>query len=162
MAGKPEKAEYKGFAERLVQVRSAQKKKINQKDFGADVGCSLASWQEYESAKSAPSAKVLLALIRNKGVSANWILTGEGSMNYSVEAVSETSAQFDIKEYVENMETVVKVLWEEVARAGATLTPTGAAGIVAMAFEEYSKSEDYETLCNKMKSYVRLANQETK
>jgi hypothetical protein len=157
--GKPN---YTKVGSRLLQIRMVQKKKMNQNVFATEIAkCSLASWQEHETGKSAPSAKVLFFLIK-AGFSANWILTGEGQREYPGVVKSEVSTPVDSKESIENMETVVKVLWEEVASSGATLTPTGASGIVAMAFEEYSVTENYETLCKKMKTYVRLANQENK
>lgn len=157
--GKPN---YTNVGSRLLQIRLGQKEKMNQLKFAKEVAkCSIASWQEHETGKSAPSAKVLYFLIK-AGFSANWILTGEGQKEYPGVVSSEISTPVDSKETIESMETVVKVLWEEVARSDATLTPTGASGIVAMAFEDYSKSEDFEALCNKMKQYVRLANQKNK
>lgn len=150
MASKPEKSEYKEYARRLLEIRQALK--INQSVIKKEVGCSLASWQEYETAKSAPNAKVLEALVE-KGFNANWILSGKGEMKLDDEPISLSSV--DNKKALKK---VVKALWTEVEESDANLSPSGAAGIVALAYEEYlASNKDDLKLFDKIKALVQIA-----
>ena len=150
MATKPEKTEYKDYAKRLLEIR--QTLNINQSVIKAEVGCSLASWQEYETAKSAPNAKVLEALVE-KGFNANWILCGKGEMKLVDKPIALNS--------VENkkvLKKIVKALWTEIDDSEANLSPSGVAGIVALAYEEYLASNiDDLKLYNKIKELVQIA-----
>ncbi len=66
------------FLERAKSARESLGK--SQKDMADAVGCSFGAWQAYEAGKSIPGGKIL-ASMANLGFSAQWLLTGEGSMH---------------------------------------------------------------------------------
>ena len=65
------------LAERLKIAREHLGK--SQKDIAALAGASYRAWQGYENGENQPGAKVIEALAK-LGINANWLLTGEGSI----------------------------------------------------------------------------------
>lgn len=151
MASKPEKAEYKGYAERLFEIR--QSRNLNQKDIAKMINCSLASWQEYETAKSAPNAKVLEALVE-MGFSANWILSGIGEMKITdtpVTSVSASSLNYKALKFI------VKTIETEIQNNEANLSPSGFAQVIAVAYDAFITSDcDFNILNDKIKTQIQI------
>lgn len=65
------------IGERLKEARLSMG--LNQIEFANEIGIKLRSYQANERGKSAPGALVLDGCVR-QGISADWILTGYGSM----------------------------------------------------------------------------------
>lgn len=73
----------KNYGDRLQQVRN--KFKLNQTDFGAEIGMSQSHYSKIELNKVKPSKTVLYALKEHFGINPNWIMTGKGEMFISPE-----------------------------------------------------------------------------
>jgi len=149
MGSKPEKMEYKGYAKRLLEIRQALN--INQSVIKNDVGCSLASWQEYETAKSAPNAKVLEALVE-KGFNVNWILTGRGEMKITDKPVT-TASSLNYKA----LKIIIKTIENEILNNEANLSPSGIAQIVAATYDAFiTAGSDFSILSDKIKTQIQI------
>ncbi|TCL54025.1 helix-turn-helix protein [Hydrogenispora ethanolica] len=71
------------FKERLLAIRNLYK--LNQTDFGAEIGMSQSNYSKIELGKVKPSKTVLYALMARFAINPDWVLTGQGEMFLSAE-----------------------------------------------------------------------------
>lgn len=81
---------------RLQRVRNILR--LNQTDFGTEIGMSQSHYSKIESNKVKPSKTVLIALKEHFGINPDWILTGKGDMfispkEYIVKGIKLLGAQ---------------------------------------------------------------------
>ncbi len=137
---------------RLRELREYLKK--TQAEMSADLGVSLPMLQCYEAGKHLISPVGIKALV-GMGYNANWVLCDKGEMEIANEQT--TTASIDNKTA---LKTVVKTLWTEIEESDAFLSASSAAGIVALAYDEYlASNQDEWKLRDKIKALVQIADQ---
>lgn len=123
---------------RLKEARAALR--LSQAELAQKNGSSKTGLQANEAGKSVPGGQ-LLACMSEAGISADWLLTGDGSMwkgSAPVEAV--TSASLD----VELLQLVLSKVETHVAKVGVKVNPAKKAEFVALLYDyvvETGKSE---------------------
>jgi transcriptional regulator with XRE-family HTH domain len=136
---------------RLRELREYLKK--TQAEMSADLGVSLPMFQNYEAGKHLISAVGIKALV-GMGYSANWILCDKGEMK-----ITDTT-ETDLIDNKTALKIVVKTLWTEIEESDAFLSASSAAGIVALAYDEYlASNQDEWKLRDKIKALVQIADQ---
>ncbi len=94
------------LGERIKIIRG----KLTQKEFGKQLGLSLAAIQNYESTNSIPKGDVLQRIREEFGVDINWLLSGEGDP-YLSEVISKPTVP--PPEGTEDHTYIYKEPWEE-------------------------------------------------
>lgn len=142
---------YQEVGKRLRVIRESLKK--TQAEMSADLGVSLPMMQSYEAGKHLISPVGIVALVE-MGYNANWFLCAKGEMK-----ITDTTASATVDNKVA-LKTVVKVLWTEIEECDAFLSASSAAGIVALALDEYlASNQDEWKLRDKIKALVQIADQ---
>ncbi len=80
-----------GIGDRLKLVRGP----LNQEDIAAAIKISTNTWGRYEREERPPDAEFLLLLRRKKGISPDWVLTGEGPQ-YVPAGVAEERTPYEV------------------------------------------------------------------
>jgi transcriptional regulator with XRE-family HTH domain len=142
---------FQGVGKRLRVIRESLKK--TQAEMSADLGVSLPMLQSYEAGKHLISPVGIVALVE-RGYNANWFLCEKGEMN-----ISDTTETVPVDSQ-SAIKTVVKTLWTEIEESDAFLSASSAAGIVALAVDEYlASNKDEWKLRDKIKALVQIADQ---
>lgn len=135
------------IGQRIREAR--QSLKLSQADLAAQLGASKPGLQQNEAGKNMPGARLLLGFCR-LGISADWILTGRGSMRYS-DTLGTGAAKADMA----LLEEVVTWVAQTLADRNLAVTPRKQAELVAVLYE-YVADTGGQVEAEKVERILRL------
>ncbi len=123
--------------------------KLSQVDLAARLGSSKPGLQQNEAGKNMPGGRVLLGFCK-LGISADWILTGKGSMRYS-DTLGTGAAKADMA----MLEEVVTWVAQTLAERNLVVSPRKQAELVTVLYE-YVADTGGQVEAEKVERILRL------
>lgn len=139
------------LAERLRGIRT--KMGLKQSELAAQSGVSERAYQGYEAGKSVPGGDAIEGFMK-VGISANWLLTGEGSMLLAdLQAPAAPAAPPGALD-IARMRLSIEAVEEGLAAASRTMTPNKKAELIMAV---YDLLEEPGVNKNRVLNLVKLA-----
>lgn len=125
---------------------------LNQADMAAAVGVSKAAWQSYEYGNSEPKLSTLQAMA-GQGLSARWLVTGEGPMMAAETETASNPIQLSLDDDL--LRDTIEALEEVLAEQGLSLAPDKKAKAIALTYELFAEGGEVDR--ERIGKIIRLA-----
>ena len=132
--------------ERIREAMSLKCQSI--RDFSEMTGIPYPSLREYLAGKKKPGFDALASIVTATGVSADWLLTGEGSKTKGAQTAPELDVEM-LSQTVEGVELLLK-------KMGKKLAPEKKARVIVMLYRSFAASQNQIDLAT-IREMIELA-----
>lgn len=136
-------------SERLRMIR--EDRGVTQKEISLLIKVSSRTWQNYEEGSSRPGMDICEKIVR-LGYSANWLLTGEGSMHSDMACDALAAGFFNRDLMVELIGCVERALTE----LKVELAPEAKAALIVRLYDIYAEEKGAKVDVTEIKRHLKL------